>query len=61
MRLGDAEVSTKHGNFIINRGSAAAEEVITLMRLVRDRVFEKTGIFLEPEVKIVGENGWETL
>jgi len=61
LQVGGAMVSGKHGNFIVNRGDAGAEDVISLMRLVRDRVLEKTGIFLEPEVKIVGEDGWEPL
>ncbi|MDA8124545.1 MAG: UDP-N-acetylmuramate dehydrogenase [Deltaproteobacteria bacterium] len=54
MRLGDAQVSEKHGNFIVNRGQATAEEILTLLDLVQKRVFEATGQFLEPEVKIIG-------
>jgi len=61
LRVGRAMVSEKHGNFIVNEGGAGPEEIIALMRLVRERVLERTGIFLEPEVKIVGETGWESL
>ena len=61
LRVGGAMVSEKHGNFIVNGGEAGATDVIALMRLVRDRVLEKTGVVLEPEVKIVGEKGWESL
>lgn len=61
LRVGGAAVSEKHGNFIVNDGGAGAEDVIALMRLVRERVSRETGILLEPEVKIVGEDGWEPL
>lgn len=60
-QVGGAKVSVKHGNFIVNEGGAGPEEIIVLMRLVRERVLKTTGIFLEPEVKIVGETGWEAL
>jgi UDP-N-acetylmuramate dehydrogenase len=53
-REGGAQVSEKHGNFIVNRGHARAGDVISLMEIVQERVREKTGITLEPEVKIVG-------
>jgi UDP-N-acetylmuramate dehydrogenase len=55
MRIGDAQVSEKHGNFIINRGQATAGEVLTLIDLIQKRVFETTGYALETEVKIIGE------
>jgi UDP-N-acetylmuramate dehydrogenase len=55
LRIGDAEVSAKHGNFIVNRGRASAEEVITLIDLVKKRVWETTGRRLESEVRIIGE------
>jgi UDP-N-acetylmuramate dehydrogenase len=55
MRIGDAQVSEKHGNFIINRGAASAGEVLALISLVQKRVLETTGYALETEVKIIGE------
>ena len=55
MRIGDAEVSTKHGNFIVNRGHASASDVISLIHKVRRVIKEKTGIRLDLELKIVGE------
>jgi len=55
MRIGDAQVSEKHGNFIINRGQATAGEVLDLIALIRKRVFETTGYVLETEVRIIGE------
>lgn len=53
--IGDAEVSEKHANFIVNRGSASAADIEHLMGLVRDRVRAQTGVELVPEVRIVGE------
>lgn len=55
MRIGDAQVSEKHGNFIINRGCATAGEILSLIDLVRQRVFTATGRTLETEVQIIGE------
>ncbi len=54
-RIEDAQISTKHANFIINRGESKAEEVISLMETVREEVLRKTGIRLEPEIEIIGE------
>jgi len=53
--IGGAQVSEKHANFIVNTGSATAQEIETLMQLVRDRVGALQGIWLEPECRIVGE------
>uniref|UniRef100_A0A7V3RHW0 UDP-N-acetylenolpyruvoylglucosamine reductase n=1 Tax=candidate division WOR-3 bacterium TaxID=2052148 RepID=A0A7V3RHW0_UNCW3 len=52
-RIGDAMVSKKHANFIINRGRAKAEDVIKLMEIIKKEVKKKTGILLEPEVRII--------
>ncbi len=52
-RMGDAQISAKHANFIINRGEAKAEEVISLMETVREEVLRKTGIRLEPEIETI--------
>ena len=54
--VGGAEVSTKHSGFVINKGGATASDVIDLMKLVSDKVYEKSGIRLEPEVRIIGED-----
>ena len=54
-RVGDAQVSEKHCGFVINRGSATAAEVAQLMEDVADRVEQKFGVRLEPEVKKIGE------
>ncbi|MFZ5815504.1 MAG: UDP-N-acetylmuramate dehydrogenase [Bacillota bacterium] len=55
-REGDAEVSTKHANFIVNLGRASARDVLILMDRVRRTVQERFGVRLEAEVKIWGEN-----
>lgn len=55
LRVGDAEVSKKHANFIINTGDAPASDIEELMRKIQGKVYESTGIMLEPEVRIIGE------
>jgi UDP-N-acetylmuramate--L-alanine ligase/UDP-N-acetylenolpyruvoylglucosamine reductase len=57
-RVGDAEVSRIHGNFIVNRGAATADDVVALVRKVRDRVKAERKITLEPEVLLYGRD-WE--
>ncbi|MCR4278688.1 MAG: UDP-N-acetylmuramate dehydrogenase [bacterium] len=52
-RVGDAEVSTVHANFIINRGNATAENIHELFLLIQKSVQEKTGIKLENEVQFL--------
>ncbi|OQX54777.1 MAG: UDP-N-acetylenolpyruvoylglucosamine reductase [Candidatus Cloacimonas sp. 4484_209] len=54
MRVGDAEVSKLHANFIVNCGNARANDVLKLMTKIRETVFQKYGIELEPEIKIIG-------
>jgi UDP-N-acetylmuramate dehydrogenase len=54
LRIGSAEVSSKHANFIINLGNARAIEVLTLIRIVQKRVLDKFNVFLEPEQKLLG-------
>jgi UDP-N-acetylmuramate dehydrogenase len=53
-RVGDAEISRVHANFIANRGRARAVDVLALVELARERVRKELGIELEPEVRIVG-------
>ncbi|MGE7946185.1 UDP-N-acetylmuramate dehydrogenase [Lysinibacillus sp. NPDC093688] len=54
--IGDAEVSTKHAGFIVNKGNATATEYIATIQMVQREVKEKFGIDLETEVKIVGDD-----
>lgn len=53
--VGGAQVSPQHANFIVNTGGAKACEVRDLMREVRDTVWRRRGVWLEPEVRLVGE------
>ena len=51
-RVGDAAISEKHAGFAVNLGNATAVEVQELLRQVSDKVFENSGIRIEPEVRI---------
>jgi UDP-N-acetylmuramate dehydrogenase len=53
--IGDAQVSEKHGNFIVNRKEATASEILSLIEMIKLTVLQKTGRTLETEVKVVGE------
>lgn len=55
LRVGDAEVSLKHGNFIVNRGHARAADVIELIGNIRRAIKRRAGVRLDLELKIVGE------
>ena len=54
-RVGDAEVSMKHANFMVNRGQARAADVMALIRKVRSTIRRQAGVRLDLELKIVGE------
>ncbi len=53
--VGGAEISLKHANFILNKGSATAQDIYSLIQIVKDRVFQQFKIQLECEVIILGE------
>ena len=53
MAIGDAIVSEKHANFIINNGNASSSDIISLINYIKTKVFEKFAIELELEVKIL--------
>lgn len=55
MRHRGAMVSEKHCGFIVNEDNAKSSDVLSLMRIVRETVFNRFGIMLEPEVRIIGE------
>lgn len=57
-RVGDAEVSLVHANFIVNRGQASGADVLELVRRVRARVRQVKGVDLQPEVLLYGKK-WE--
>lgn len=54
MYFGNAQISTKHANFIINKGNATASDVLHLIRHVQKVVLEQSGISLEPEIDFLG-------
>jgi UDP-N-acetylenolpyruvoylglucosamine reductase len=60
-RVGDAEVSRVHANFIVNRGAARGADVLELVRRVRARVRQAKGVELEPEVLLYGKNWKDVL
>jgi UDP-N-acetylmuramate dehydrogenase len=51
---GRAQISEQHANFIINPGGATARDMYTLMRRAQDVVFERTGVWLRPEIELLG-------
>lgn len=53
--VGDAQVSTKHANFIVNQGNASAKDVLSLIKKVRAQVARTIGVKLELELKVVGQ------
>ena len=55
-RVGDARVSEKHANFIVNTGNATARDILDLAARVRERVQQEKGVLLEMEIQVVGEN-----
>lgn len=54
-RINGAEISSKHTNFIVNRGGAMAADVLAIMELTLERVRAHCGVVLEPEIRIIGE------
>lgn len=55
LSVGGAQVSELHSGFIINKGNAAASDILQLMEIVQAGVYDKFGVKLEPEVRIIGE------
>lgn len=60
-RVGGAEVSTVHANFIVNRGDATCADILELVRRIRARVKAARGLDLEPEVMLFGKNWRDVL
>ena len=54
-RIGGAQVSEKHAGFVVNAGNATANDVLSLIKAVQQKVYKKHGVKLFPEVRIVGE------
>ncbi|MGI6661505.1 MAG: UDP-N-acetylmuramate dehydrogenase [Bacillota bacterium] len=53
---GGAMVSPKHAGFIVNHGGATAKDVLTLMDIIKQKVYENYGVVLEPEIIVIGED-----
>ena len=54
LRIGDAQVSPMHTNFLVNLGAATASDIETLGETVRQRVEERSGVSLEWEIRRIG-------
>lgn len=54
--IGGAQVSEKHAGFVVNTGGATARDILALMAHVQETVLRETGVRLEPEVRILGED-----
>ena len=52
--IGGAQVSKMHANFIVNNGNATSEEIYQLITVIQQKVLQKKGIFLHPEVRMIG-------
>ena len=53
-KIGGAEISTIHGNFIVNNSSANSQDILELITAIQEKVLQKKGIFLQPEVRMIG-------
>jgi UDP-N-acetylmuramate dehydrogenase len=56
LRVGGAQVSPVHANYLINAGGATAREMLEIIHLVRTRVSDSYGVNLELEIKVIGKN-----
>jgi UDP-N-acetylmuramate dehydrogenase len=59
LTVGGAQISRRHGNFVVNRGNATADDIRQLTGIVKQRVFDRFGVKLEEEVLYAGD--WEGL
>ena len=59
LRVGGAEVSLKHANFILNKGNATARDILSLISIIKNRVLDQYNVSLECEVIILGDSGHE--
>ena len=53
-KIGGAEISTLHANFIVNNSSANSQDIFDLITVIQQKVLQKKGIFLQPEVRMIG-------
>lgn len=57
LKKGGAEISQNHANFIVNKGSATAEDILYLINIIRNKVYDDTGYLMKVEPKFVSVNG----
>lgn len=55
LRVGDAQISEQHGNFIVNLGNATSHDILQLIDVVTKKVGEETDVTLETEIRIIGD------
>ena len=53
-KIGGAEISKMHANFIVNKSSASSNDILELITVIQQKVLQKKGIFLQPEVRMIG-------
>ena len=53
-KIGGAEISTRHANFIVNSSSASSKDIFELIKLIQQKILQNKGISLEPEVRMIG-------
>ena len=53
-KIGGAEISTMHSNFIINNSTATSRDIYELITVIQQKVLQKKGIYLQPEVRMIG-------
>jgi UDP-N-acetylenolpyruvoylglucosamine reductase len=58
LEVGGARLSPKHANFVENTGGATTAEILEVMAAARQKVHERFGVVLEPEVQVLGEVSW---
>lgn len=54
-KIGGAEVSTKHAGFVVNNGNATSKDILDLIKHIKEEVYKKFNVNIEPEIQIVGE------
>src|SRR5699024_6598319 len=59
--VGGAKISERHWGFVVNTGAATAQDVRNLVQAVHDKVWECFGVRIWPEVRYLGEQGWEPM
>ena len=53
-KIGGAEISSMHSNFIINNSSASSKDIYELITVIQQKVLQNKGIYLQPEVRMIG-------